>query len=92
MEISRQKGTPVAKKTVVTKEEFSADEDSTLEVGEVDEVESTPLFDDIDRTSKAIEKVFVRRLDPASGYLGTLTPDITASISARRLSSAPVCS
>lgn len=65
----------MSKKTVVTKQEFiDGEPDETVEEG--DETQFSPLFDDIDRQSKHIDKVYVRRTEPESGFLGTMPADV----------------
>ena len=39
--------------------------------------DEAPLFAEMDRKSKHIDMVSVRRTEPASGYLGTMPPDVS---------------
>lgn len=60
--------------TKVTEVEVDDDQETEEELHRWDEA---PLFGELDRKRKRIELVSVRRTDPASGYLGTMPPDIS---------------
>ncbi len=70
--------------TVVTKKKIDGDEEETETGEDLEDLSAAPLFGDIDRKTKKIDRVSVRRVEPESGYMGVMQPDVTeAKIAAK---------
>jgi hypothetical protein len=65
-------GTTAAKRRTTSVTEEMVDEEDEPQAWD-----EAPLFAELDRKSKHIDMVSVRRTEPASGYLGTMPPDVS---------------
>jgi hypothetical protein len=70
--------------TITTKKKIDGDDDAAEETEEAEDLAAAPLFGDLDKKTKKIDRVGIRRTEPDSGFMGYMPAIVSESMIAAK--------